>query len=725
MKIEGNYSAGQVRRVSHKSIKSTPKKVTPSEPKDTVDPLSSTAADLSQISSNLSRVASTISPKASKTYYPYREGNYAEALTDGSQILDKIQKTIEKAKDLVQVQMYRLGHDKIVDVLADQARKGVKVQVLLDPTPGYDKHDAKEQAQIQNYLRTNGVEILKYPIDGPSGKIDHIKMLIVDGKSLLIGGMNWDKHSPINQDMDVYIEGPVVGDAMDVFNHDWKLAGGEVIPGFKKPEKHKKANATIRMLTTEVDRKDINTALQQNIKAAKKSIRMEAFALADKETIKNLIDAKNRGVDVRVILDPNPPIFYVNKKTAKTLREAGIPVRWFNVDVDKKQKLHAKMALFDDDKVIIGSANFTHAGLSINHEADVEVISKAVGTAFTKMFDEHWENYAVEEAPVLPDFNEKVGDAPFKEQLAKDVYTYFTKTYHTKRRNWVGKRKAVVLKAIKEYDKTEQPAPLDIIKGAMDNPTDEVQEMKVIGDLASFFGDIKEFKMDPAPGTYKSIYDRRVEISEKRADEVAKSVPRYIKDMINAIQDKEIRDFVKMAFEKAPKGFFKAPSSASGKYHPADECDPSNVNLSPTKPAKEYKGGGLVLHSRRDQFMAEKLCQHYGITGKEKDEILAAMALHDIMKGVTMEDMKKAMAEGKEIPWKHTTTPEHGAVAAEWIKMLDPSPDKKLTENIRKLVRDHMGIWNEPVPTPPRDVKSFIVSMADYIVSQRNVYLDV
>lgn len=675
-----------------------------------------------------SQKAAKKSAKRSTTHYDFRKGNYAEALTDGDQILKKIDKMISGAEKAVQVQMYRLGHDKIVDLLAQQARQGVKVQVLLDPTPGYDKNDIQEQKQIRKYLTESGVEVLNYPIDGPARKIDHVKMLIVDGKSLLIGGMNWDKHSPSNQDSDVYIRGPALKDAGDVFQNDWKLAGGKDIPGLKYTGKAQKdANAEVRMLTTEVDRKDINTAIQENIKKAKKSIRMEAFALTDKTTINNLIDAKNRGVDVRVLLDPNIPVFYVNRKTAKTLRQAGIPVRWLDVDIDKREKLHEKLMVFDDDKTIIGSANFTKAGLSINHEADVEVISKAVGTAFTKMFDEHWENRSVPDAPVLPDFNEKVRDYPKKEHLARDIYRYFTKSFHPKsNRIWAGKRQAAVRQYVTKYDKIEQPAPLQVLGHAGDEEAiDETKEMAAIGDLASFFGDVKEFKMNPKPGEDVPIYDRRVEIAEKSAEKVHKNIPKYLKDMANAIKDKELRNFVEKAFEKAPEGFFKAPSSSSGRYHPADECDPDNVNISPSSPSSKYKGGGLVLHSRRDQAMAERLCDHYGVKGKERDEIMAALALHDIMKGVTMEDMKEAMKEGKEIPWEHTTTPEHGAVAAEWIKMLDTSKGKKLTKNVRRLVENHMGVWNQPESTPPDDVASFIVSMSDYIVSQRNFYLEV
>lgn len=664
---------------------------------------------------------------SNSTRYGFTEGNYVLPLETGggkNEVLPKLVDMVSGAKEAVQVQIYRLGHNKIVDVLAEQARKGVKVQVLMDPTPGYNEKDAAKQTEMQNYLRSAGVEILKYPIDGPSGKIDHVKMLIVDGKSLLIGGMNFDQHSPLNKDYKVFVEGPAVGDAQDVFNNDWKISGGETIPGLKPLGPQEKGDAKVRMLTTEVDAKDINTALQENIKGAKKSIKIEAFAIAHHETIDNLIEASQRGVDVKVMLDPNVPISFVNRRTADRLREGGVEVRWRRVDLGQREKLHAKLAMFDDDKAILGSCNFTKAGLEINHEANVEVISKSVGTAFNNMFDHNWENYGVESIPYVPDFYETVDNAPKQEQMGKEIYRYFTEAFNPGvKRIWTGKRKAAILQAIEKYDKTDKPGPIKDVLGNVGN-LDEAKEMEVIGDLASFAGQVKGFKMDPEPGSFDLIYDRRVEIADRAAKEVHKNVPRYLNDMSEAIQDKKLRDFVKNALENVPEGFLMAPGASTGKWHPADENNPADVNMTPDEPYGDYKGGGLVLHSRRVQVMADKLCDHYGVKGKRKDEVLAAAALHDVMKGVTMEQLKDSLDKGEPIYWSNRTTPEHGHVAAEWIKNIDPTGGK-MTENVQKLVSGHMSIWNKPEPSIPETLDEFIVSMADYIVSQRHFYLEV
>jgi cardiolipin synthase len=666
-----------------------------------------------------------VSLSSTPTKYPFTSGNKVEALENGDKIMGKIETMITGAKDTVQLQMYRLGHSKIVDLLAETAKKGVKVQVLLDPSLGYDSKDAEQQKKIQDHLTASGVELLKYPTGKPSTRIDHVKLLIVDNKSVLMGGMNYDQHSPMNVDSDVFMQGPVVGQAQDFFQNDWKLSGGKGMPGLKTPKPMPDANADVRLLGTEPDRKDINTALQENIKNAKKSIFMEAFALADKDTIQNLKDAKGRGVDVKVLLDPNKPVFFVNKKSANELKEAGVDVRWLNVDIDKREKLHSKLAMFDDDKVMIGSANFTKQGLDVNHEIDADIKSKEVNNAFTKMFNEHWETRAVESPPNIPDFNERPEEKPTKEILGKDLYRYFSENYHPEsNRIFAGKRRDMVMQAIDDYDKTSKPAPVVSLGKQGEEIPDEL-EMKTIGDLASLFGDMKDFKMKPTFEDGKTIYDQRVEIAQTEGRKVHENVPRYLSDMVGVIQDKEIAGFVQNAIDNCPKGFFMAPSSSGGRHHPADEVDPNKVDMSSTAPNDPYKGGGLVLHSRRVQAMAGKLCDHYGIKGREKDEILAAGALHDMMKSVDAGQMKEALENGTEIIFEGHTRPDHGHTASQWIKSMDKSPDKKMTENIARYCDDHMAVWNEPGPTPPSDMGSFIISMADYTASRNEFYLEV
>ena len=50
-----------------------------------------------------------------------------------------------------------------------------------------------------------------------------------------------------------------------------------------------------------------------------------------------------------------------------------------------------KLAVFDKEKVIFGSANFSYSGLKVNHEADVFINNKTIVEELTKLFEDDWQ----------------------------------------------------------------------------------------------------------------------------------------------------------------------------------------------------------------------------------------------------------------------------------------------------------------------------------------------
>ncbi len=95
-----------------------------------------------------------------------------------------------------------------------------------------------------------------------------------------------------------------------------------------------------------------------------------------------LIQAKNRGVDVKVILDQNidfqeetnEQAIYQNKnqQAYELLKRNHIPVFFDEADT----YTHAKAIVIDNETVILGSTNWSKAALTKNHEANALVRSK-------------------------------------------------------------------------------------------------------------------------------------------------------------------------------------------------------------------------------------------------------------------------------------------------------------------------------------------------------------
>ena len=346
---------------------------------------------------------SPTSPK--KTRKNYQTGIAVTPYIDGPDIFKAAEKMIKSAKTSIQLEMFSLSHDHMIDLMCKESEKGVKVQVLIDPNPGFNDEEIKEKQENLKKLKASGVEVVYFPVNKDRRQIDHIKMLLVDGQSALIGGMNWSNHSPVNHDADIKIEGPAVNYYRAVFDNGWRKSGGEPGPVLPRPEKIPGADAELHGVSTEMFRfTGIKQAVIKNIENAQKSIHMEAFILTDKDILKGLKNAKQRGLDVKVILDPTLICteFSINDKIAEELKDAGVEVKWYKVDDSIGQKLHAKWGLFDGEQLTIGSANMTFKGLYINREIGADVNDKKTGSVFEKQFHHDWEHASTDEIENRP-----------------------------------------------------------------------------------------------------------------------------------------------------------------------------------------------------------------------------------------------------------------------------------------------------------------------------------
>ena len=126
------------------------------------------------------------------------------------------------------------------------------------------------------------------------------------------------------------------------------------------------------------------------------------FYLSERQIINALKDAQNRGVKLRILLDPNKDAFgrqkngIPNRQVASELNDGGITVRWCNT---QGEQCHSKMILkrhAQEAELILGSANFTARNLkNYNLETNLRVIGQSNASVFTdaqQYFDGAWSN---------------------------------------------------------------------------------------------------------------------------------------------------------------------------------------------------------------------------------------------------------------------------------------------------------------------------------------------
>jgi len=190
---------------------------------------------------------------------------------------------------------------------------------------------------------------------------------------------------------------------------------------------------------------------------AKKSINLVMFVIelsAYKENLKadqlidGLIKAKQRGVEVEVILDQN--VDFVQRRSTsdweakiksirayKRLREAGIKV-YYDEPV---RYTHAKTMIIDNNIAILGSTNWTEASFNKSNEVNVLIKSKDLAEEIlnyikTIKIDENIEKYLDFIGPSTPvswEFMENPALAPQmakeRDERAFDIYVYLLKEF--------------------------------------------------------------------------------------------------------------------------------------------------------------------------------------------------------------------------------------------------------------------------------------------------------
>lgn len=334
------------------------------------------------------------------TGLPYG-GNKVTPLIDGDAIFASAKEMVDSAKDRVRVEMYDLNDLEMVNTLIDATKRGVEVKVILDPSVNDIESD--KRANINKLMEDNGIEMIQFPNSGNQN--DHIKLLLVDGTKAMVGGMNWNTYSRNNHDANVTIEGPAVKYYESHFVEGWNYSGGPRIdPSTVEVEAEsipKAGDAEVKGVRTngKLD-SSYKRNVQETIRGAKKSIFTEMYVLSSEDIVNDLIDAKERGVDVRVILDPHNAYtgWSPNGKTFDTLKKAGVDVRWYKVE--PTQRMHAKWTVVDGEETLIGSGNWSHKGFNTNRELGADIKDKETANVFEEQFRYDWRYQAQEEYPL-------------------------------------------------------------------------------------------------------------------------------------------------------------------------------------------------------------------------------------------------------------------------------------------------------------------------------------
>jgi cardiolipin synthase len=207
--------------------------------------------------------------------------------------------------------------------------------------------------------------------------VDHRKCFVIDGRQAFLGGMNIGRQYRYEwHDMMVALTGPVVGRLEKDYREAWAHAGplGDFAYGWVSlfqpavPRKNKMPDGIdIRPLRTATFKAEIYHAQLEAINRAKSYIYIENAYFDDNAILRALIQARRRGVDVRVVFpaENDSGIMQTSDEmNGNALLENGARVYVY------PGMTHVKAAIYDG-WACLGSANFNKMSLRVGQELDV------------------------------------------------------------------------------------------------------------------------------------------------------------------------------------------------------------------------------------------------------------------------------------------------------------------------------------------------------------------
>lgn len=282
---------------------------------------------------------------------------------------------INSSQNSIDMALY--GWDNVPEIL-DAFRKakarGVKIRIAYDNSKISYYPDTQNLLEIADEKSGDGVKDLM-----------HNKFMIIDGKYVITGSMNFSKtgFSGFNTNCVLSINSEEIA---NVYLEEFS----QMINGKFHQNKSNFSHDTILLNDTKVtplfspkDKVIVNNIIPL-INSSQKYVYIPAFILTHDRLANSLVDAKKRGIDVKIVIDATNAV--ATRSKVKFLRGEGVPVKIENY----AGKVHSKTIIIDDKYLIVGSMNFTNSGENKNDENVLIIENSHLAHNYKNFFEYLW-----------------------------------------------------------------------------------------------------------------------------------------------------------------------------------------------------------------------------------------------------------------------------------------------------------------------------------------------
>jgi cardiolipin synthase A/B len=326
---------------------------------------------------------------------PIVPGNAVDILLNGEQIFPALLEAVRSAQRTITYAQYFYEDGPVardlVEALAERARAGVGVNVLLDAfgslgMPGHYAEILKRAGCHVAYARPLG----RFERINEANQRNHRRILVVDGRIGFTGGSGvsrkWmgDGRTPNHwRDTDVRIAGPVVEYLQGAFAESWLEATGMVVGGeayFPRPI------APAGCVHAQIVRSSpVYTTFLLALASAKRSIYItNPYFVLDDSMQRALVRAVGRGVRT-VVLVPGVIDHNLVRQASRgglgDMLRAGVKIYEYQAAL-----LHAKTMVIDGVWATVGSTNLDNRSFALNDELNLIVYDAGVAGRLGAVF---------------------------------------------------------------------------------------------------------------------------------------------------------------------------------------------------------------------------------------------------------------------------------------------------------------------------------------------------
>ncbi|HYF21537.1 MAG TPA: phospholipase D-like domain-containing protein [Ramlibacter sp.] len=330
-------------------------------------------------------------------------GNALELLENG-RYFDVLIERIGQARRSVHFETFlwkqgRLGL-RVANALAERARAGVKVRVMLDATGGrrigrQEQRVMEEAGCIVRFFHKLSPFTL-----GVLSDRTHRKITVIDGREAFVGGHcitdDWlgDAEDGVHfSDASVWVRGPAVHAIQSAFSENWAGETGELFVGedvFPHLEPAGDALVHVAFVKPENSAPAVKILHHTVICMARERLWIQnPYFIPEPEAIDAFGEAVERGVDVRVLVpavsgSDNPMVQHAGHRNFHKMLECG--VRLFEYP---HTLLHQKVMTVDGRWCAIGSTNFDDRSFDTNDEITLGVLDRRLAAQLDAMFERY------------------------------------------------------------------------------------------------------------------------------------------------------------------------------------------------------------------------------------------------------------------------------------------------------------------------------------------------